>query len=140
MKLICVSLLGFLCFVSCTAPVDQEKLHLLNGYWEIKEVVLSDGTKKEYKINGTVDFILLDSLKGFRKKVDPKFNGTFETSDDAEQFSIEMRADSIFMHYGTPMNSWKEVLVSLDDEGFAVKNEQGIIYRYQRFEPLNITP
>ena len=133
-------LLGLLCCISCSTQVDREELDLLNGYWEIKEVTFSDGTKKEYPMSTTVDYIRLDSLQGFRKKVDPKFNGTFETSDDAESFSIAFENDSIFMNYETPLNAWKEALLSLSTEKFSVKSEQGIIYSYKRFRPIKITP
>lgn len=135
-----IGLLYLFFIVSCSSTVDKEKLPLLNGYWEIKEVRFSDGTKKEYSINSTVDYILLDSLTGFRKKVAPKFNGTYETSDDAERLLIRFENDSIFMEYGTELSTWKEVLLSLDKTNFSVKNDQGMIYHYQRFEPINITP
>ncbi|WP_419211011.1 hypothetical protein ACNR9Q_09675 [Maribacter sp. X9] len=133
-------LLMLLLFISCNSTVDKEQLPLLNGYWEIKEVTFSDGTKKEFKVNSTVDYISLDSMHGFRKKVNPKFNGTFETSDDAEPLSIRISSDSIFMEYNTPLNSWKETLLSLSKSNFSVKNDQGVIYSYQRFEPINIAP
>ena len=126
--------------ISCGAKVDKDKLHLLNGYWEIKEVTFVDGAKKEYSINSTVDYIKLDSLSGFRKKVDPKFNGTFETSNDAEAFFIRISNDSIFMKYTNNSNIWEEVLTSLDVKSFSVKNSEGVTYRYNRFEPINITP
>jgi hypothetical protein len=133
-------LVSALFFISCNTTINKEQLHLLNGYWEIKEVTFTDGTKKEYKINSTVDFIFLDSLKGYRKKVNPKFNGTFETSDDAEPLSIRIASDSTFMVYKTDFNSWEEVLISLSKTNFSVQNEQGITYHYQRYEPINITP
>lgn len=133
-------LFGLFFFISCHSKVEIEQLPLLNGYWEIKEVTFSNGTKKEYNINSTIDFITLDSLTGFRKKVVPKFNGTFETSDDAEPLAIQIVNDSILMEYKTDLNSWKEVLLSLDETHFSVKNDQGTIYRYQRFEPINIKP
>lgn len=135
-----ISLFSLLFITSCTTSVEKEQLHLLNGYWEIKEVRFSDGTKKEYKINSTVDYIMLDSLKGFRKKVNPKFNGTYETSDDAEPLYIRIENDSIFMEYKNNLTTWKEVLLSLNQSNFSVKNDQGIIYHYKRFEPINITP
>ncbi|MEH6748255.1 MAG: hypothetical protein V7670_15590 [Maribacter arcticus] len=127
-----------LLFISCGSKIDQEQLHLLNGYWEIKEVTFKDGTKKEYSVNTTVDYISLDSLKGFRKKMSPKFNGTFETSNDAEPILIRISNDSIFMNYTTEFNTWEEVLLSLSEKSFSVKNEQGITYTYERFEPINI--
>lgn len=133
-------ILSFLILASCSSKVDKNQLHLLNGYWEIKEVTFKDGAKKEYSINSTVDYIQLDSLTGFRKKVDPKFNGTFETSNDAEPFRIRISHDSIFMSYNNNSNTWEEVLTKLSEESFSVKNKDGLIYQYNRFEPINITP
>ncbi|MDF4204203.1 hypothetical protein PXD56_14610 [Maribacter sp. SA7] len=129
-----------LILISCSSKIDKNQLHLLNGYWEIKEVTLKDGVKKEYSINSTIDYIQLDSLKGFRKKVEPKFNGTFETSNDAEPFTIRISNDSIFMSYNNDSNTWEEVLTQLSEESFKVKNNQGITYTYNKFEPINITP
>ncbi|WP_396634928.1 lipocalin family protein [Maribacter sp. R86514] len=129
-----------LILISCNSKIDKNQLHLLNGYWEIKEVTFKDGAKKEYSINSTIDYIKLDSLKGFRKKVDPKFNGTFETSNDAEPFTIRISNDSIFMSYNNNANTWEEVLTELSEESFKVKNNQGITYTYYKFEPINITP
>ena len=130
----------FLILASCSSKVDKNQLHLLNGYWEIKEVTFKDGAKKEYSINSTVDYIKLDSLTGFRKKVVPKFNGTFETSNDAEPFHISISNDSIFMSYTNNSNTWEEVLTKLTEESFSVKNKEGLTYEYNRFEPINITP
>ena len=129
-----LTLILSLFLISCSAKVDKDKLHLL------KEVTFVDGAKKEYSINSTVDYIKLDSLSGFRKKVDPKFNGTFETSNDAEAFFIRISNDSIFMKYTNNSNIWEEVLTSLDVKSFSVKNSEGVTYRYNRFEPINITP
>lgn len=129
-----------LLFISCGTKIEQEQLHLLNGYWEIKEVTFKDGTKKEYSVNTTVDYISLDSLKGFRKKMSPKFNGTFETSNDAEPILIRVANDSVVMNYTTELNTWEEVLISLSEKSFSVKNDQGITYTYERFEPININP
>jgi hypothetical protein len=129
-----------LILVSCNSKIEKKQLHLLNGYWEIKEVTFKDGAKKEYSINSTVDYIQLDSLTGFRKKMSPKFNGTFETSNDAEPFHIRISNDSVFMSYNNNSNTWEEVLTKLSAESFSVKNKEGLIYRYNRFEPINITP
>jgi len=137
-KLTLILGLFFLC--SCNSSINQEDLQKLNGYWEIKEVVLKDGTKKEYSVNTTVDFIKVDSLSGFRKKVDPKFNGTFETSDDAEPFDVLLEKEEILIQYHTELASWTETLLSVSESSFSVKNQDGLIYKYERYEPININP
>ncbi|MGB3145239.1 MAG: hypothetical protein WBB24_14145 [Maribacter sp.] len=133
-------IVGLFFLYSCNSSINQEDLQKLNGYWEIKEVVLKDGTKKEYSVNTTVDFIKVDSLSGFRKKVDPKFNGTFETSDDAEPFDVLLEKEGILIQYHTELASWTETLLSVSESSFSVKNQDGLIYKYERYEPININP
>ena len=133
-------IVGLFFLYSCNSSINQEDLQKLNGYWEIKEVVLKDGTKKEYSVNTTVDFIKVDSLSGFRKKVDPKFNGTFETSDDAEPFDVLLEKEEISIQYHTELASWMETLLSVSESSFSVKNQDGLIYKYERYEPININP
>lgn len=124
--------------ISC-GSVTEEKLSLLNGYWEIQEVEFPNGGKKEYKINSNVDYIKLDNLKGYRKKVNPRFDGSFETSDDAEFFTIIANNNSYSIKYENDLSSWEETLVSLSDDSFAIKNAEGTIYKYKRFKPINIS-
>jgi len=133
-------IVGLFFIYSCNSSINQDDLQKLNGYWEIKEVVLKDGTKKEYSVNTTVDFIKVDSLSGFRKKVDPKFNGTFETSDDAEPFDVLLEKEEILIQYHTELASWTETLLSVSESSFSVKNQDGLIYKYERYEPININP
>ena len=56
-----------ICIMSCSENPETYIEHI-NGYWEIEEVILSDGTKKEYKFNETIDYIEVnDSLKGLER-------------------------------------------------------------------------
>jgi len=47
------ALLIVVAFYGCSAPI-QERLDLLNGYWEIEKVMLPDGTSKTYTISQTI--------------------------------------------------------------------------------------
>jgi hypothetical protein len=124
--------------VACQNKVSQEELTLLNGYWEIEKVTLANGQSKEYKVNTTVDYIELKELSGYRKKVYPKFDGTFDTSNDAEQFTIIAQQNRIEIHYKNELSEWTEVLKSLDEHSFSVTNTENITYYYKRFEPINV--
>ncbi len=124
--------------VGCHTKVVEDDLHLLNGYWEISKVNFPDGQLKEYNVNTSIDYIYLEGRKGYRKKMQPKFDGTFETSDDAEMFVIEKHTNQYQVTYSTALSSWKEDLIALSTEGFSVINEAGITYTYKRFEVFNI--
>ncbi len=123
--------------ISCGSESEVGRLDDLNGYWEIEKVVFPDGGERDYQVNSTVDYIELSDKKGFRKKVQPKFDGSYDTSNDAEKFQI-IENDGVFiMHYKNSMSEWNETLLSLSGSQFSVQNEDGIIYKYKRFVAIN---
>ena len=122
----------------CAKSVSKENLPTLNGYWEIERVVFPDGHTKDYTVNPMVDYVQLEGDKGYRKKVKPKFDGTYDTSNDAEPFSIVKIEELFYMSYENDMSQWKEQLLDLDDDSFSVMNEDGLQYDYKRFEPISV--
>ncbi len=132
-------IIGFTLLLSCTS-VSEEKLDLLNGYWEIERVEFPNGGEKEYKMSIDVDFIQLEGLKGFRKKMKPRFDGNFETSDDAEPFQIKVNEGLYSLVYKNNLSEWQESITALSTDNFSIQNEDGILYHNKRFEPISITP
>ena len=121
----------------CAQKVDTKDLHFLNGYWEIKEVRFLDGATKTYEVNPMVEYIKLDSLQGYRKKVNPKFDGTYTATDDAELFTVLVKEDKLILMYKNSMSEWTEELQTLSKTQFSIRNAEGFTYTYQRFTPIN---
>ena len=130
--------LGILIILGCTQKVALNDLQLLNGYWEIMRVTFPDGNHKEYTVSTSIDYISLKDDQGFRKKVQPKLDGTFDTSNDALSFSIMKSEKGLAFSYKNELSEWKEELIELSQTHFSIKNEAGLIYEYKRFEPINI--
>ncbi|GMN09356.1 lipocalin family protein [Croceitalea sp. MTPC9] len=122
----------------CTSSISKDELQKLNGYWEIVEVEFPDGQKKNYTVNPTVDYIEIKDLKGFKKKVHPKFDGTYDTSNDAEPFVIVEKDGTFLLSFKNTMSEWEEKVTSIDDNSFSIINEENIIYTYKRYEPIKI--
>jgi len=129
-------------FFGCKKQVSKEDLKNLTGYWEIERVNFPNGDTKEFTVNPTIDYIEVKDSSGFRKKVYPKFDGTFETSDDAETFIIEKLNGKFELRYrpgitlDTRMFSKIETLVHLSNNQFSVVNSDTITYTYKRFQPI----
>lgn len=138
MKKLVFSLLLILVF-SCSTNPETFVPHL-TGYWEIDEVTLNDGTKKDYNFNDTIDYIeVSDSLSGFRRKLKPNFVGTFETSKNKENFSIKLENDSLNIYYQTPYAQWKETILSASETQLIILNNTNKdVYIYKHYEPLEI--
>lgn len=135
-----LSILFFLTIIltNCTNSPDSY-ISSINGYWEIESVTLSNGTQRDYKISGTIDFISInDSLKGFRKKVKPLFDGTFKTSKDKELLDLKIENDSLNIYYKTPFNTWKETVLFANEKQLKIVNQNNDVYLYKRFTPIKI--
>ena len=112
----------------------------LEGYWEIDEVTLHNGTKRDYTYNDTIDYIeVSDTLTGTRRKLKPNFQGTFETSKSLETFSIKIENDSLNIYYKTPYASWKETVIDAsNNQLIIINNTNKDVYIYKRYEPLDL--
>lgn len=128
-----------LLFWSCNdSSINKEDLQHLNGYWEISEVEFPDGSIKEYGMNPTIDFIQLQENKGYRKKMKPQFDGSYDTSRDVEDFEVSNVNETFTLRYKNEFSEWEEKLMQLDSVSFSVTNQEGVIYKYKRFEPIKI--
>lgn len=138
MKRIVVLFFASFFVLSCGHNVSDEDLPKLNGYWEIQEAVMADGTKKEYKVNPTIDYFELKGKEGFRKKVMPQFDGTYRVNDLSEKIAIVKEGDKTYISYTTEYAKWKEEVLELDDKELVVKNQHDIEYHYIKPEPFSI--
>ncbi len=126
-------------FFSCTTKtLDAKSLSKLNGYWEIQTVKLTDGTKKDYKVNETIDYFEINNNKGFRQKVMPQFNGKYATNGLKESIFITTSDDVFFINYITDYGKWKEEIVELQDSVLVLKSAENTEYHYKRQVPFSI--
>ncbi|MDN3492384.1 lipocalin family protein [Winogradskyella bathintestinalis] len=130
-------LLGLL-FISCSKNPENYIQHI-EGYWEIQEVMMPDGSKKEYNFNETIDYISVnDSLKGFRKKLNPGINDTYYSSNDAEAIELKLENNELHIYYNTPYTNWKETVLEANTEQLRIINADDNIYLYKRYTPLQL--
>lgn len=138
LKVKTIVLLTLLSFLNCSENPEKFIEHI-EGYWEIEEAMLNDGTKKQYKFNETIDYIKInDSLKGFRKKLKPGINNTYYTSDDAETLVLKIENDSLNIYYSTPFNKRKETILEASSSHLRISNENKDVYLYKRYTPIQL--
>lgn len=126
--------------LSCRRQAPQDKLEHINGYWEIDRVEFSRDSIKEFRISETIDYIEIKDGKGFRTKVRPRFDGSFEMSGDADRLEAITEGAELYLLYSTPFDTWKETVLQADENSVSIRNERDIIYHYKRYEPLLSNP
>ena len=120
-----IVLLGLIFILqSCNQTITDKDIANLNGYWEIKKVVLNDGDDKDYKVNETIDFFEVKDNKGFRQKVMPQFDGTFKTNNLKEEIFISNSDGNYFINYSTEYGKWKEEIIEIKDSVLVTKNDK----------------
>ena len=118
--------------LSCNKQIN---LDLINGYWEIVSVSKNNEFFKEYPFSNAVDFFIIDSLNnGYRKKIKPKINGSFEITLHEIPISITNNNNSYEINYYSAGNQYIETINKLDQNRLVIKNSEGIIFSYKRFE------
>lgn len=121
---------------SCSKNPETYIQHI-EGYWEIEEVTMADGSMKEYTFSETIDYISVnDSLRGFRKKLKPGINNTYFASDDAEAIHLKIEDNELNIYYSTPYANWKETVLEATPTQLKVSNESNNIYVYKRYTPI----
>ncbi len=124
----------------CTPKITEAHLEHLNGYWQIENVRFPNGQTKEFGFATTVDYIDLKDKKGYRKKLQAKLDGSFETSNDAEFFELVKKGDIFEMRYINPAYQRTEIVLKITKDGFEVSDQDSLTYIYKRFQPLALEP
>ena len=123
---------------SCKKAITETAIRKINGYWEIEKVILVDGTKKDYKINPTIDYFEVKDKKGFRQKVMPQLDGTYTTNNLKEIISISNENGDYYINYTTSFGKWKEEILELEDSVLVVKNAANLEYHYKKQIPFSL--
>jgi len=139
MKALLPYLLLTLFIFSCAKPNPEEQKQNLSGYWEIKEVEMPSGKKKEFDLNTIVDYIEVEGNSGKRTMVSPKYDGTYTTNGSVENFTLKIEDDSLRMYYKTPFDEWKETVIDAKNSFLTVINRDSKIYTYSKFENVPLT-
>ncbi len=125
-------------FISCKQKVTTEDISKINGYWEIENVILPNGEKKDYKINESIDYFEVKDKKGFRKKVSPQLDGKYLVNDLQENVTITDSSGTYFVNYQTEYAKWKEQIIEIQDSVLVLKNKANLEYHYKKQVPFSL--
>jgi len=118
---------------SCDSKDPEAMTKNLEGYWQIKTVTLPDGAVKEYTLSTVIDYIEVEGDEGFRKKVQPKLDGSFVVTNSEEHFKIKTEGQELELQYTTPFDTWTETIIDAQPDKLTVKNRDDKVYTYARF-------
>ena len=131
-----INLFLYIALVACDKNI-RNNLDYLNGYWQVEEVKEKGETFSLSNRSLLYDYYSFDQKKGFRKKLRPLFDGTFETSADLTNFEFDFTDKKVKLKFITPWNEWIEEII-LVNQNTLVLQHQGRTYHYKRVTNINL--
>lgn len=129
----------FLLMLMSCKPDTNQFVGFIEGYWEIEQVTKNDRIIKGFKISTGIDYFKINANKtGFRKKLKPNFQGTFETSEDQLNFNLKLDKNTLLLEYNDNGTSYSEEIVLVSATALVIANKEGFEYHYKPYEPLNL--
>jgi hypothetical protein len=126
----------FILLISCKSEVSTF-IPFVEGYWEIVNVTNDQKKVKDYKMSGSVDYFKVNAdLSGYRKKVTPRFDGTFEISQHISEFTLSIKDNHLWIIYTNNNVTYSEEIVRANNSSLILSNSDGFIYTYKPYEPL----
>ncbi len=122
--------------LSCSGS-SNIKINDLEGYWQIESVKEKGETFPLDDRSPLYDYYHLEKNTGFRKKVKPLFNGTFETSEDITAIKLIYKDEKTVLQFSTTWNTWTEEIISLTPSSLVLQH-QGRTYHYKKASLLNL--
>ena len=90
---------------------------------------------KSFTISTSVDYFKVnDDLTGYRKKVAPSLDGTFNITQHESPFILKVENNKLYIYYTVNNVTFKETLQKASDKELIITNAEGFKYTYKPFE------
>ena len=121
--------------ISC---LKDNKIELLNGYWEIESVKKEGQLIRKYPFSNTIDYFYINELEGYRKKVTSQSNGRFMVTLHQADLTISKEKGEYILRYPNRNKTYFESIKEIDSQQLIILDKEGYIYRYNRYIPLEV--
>ena len=121
--------------ISC---LEDNKIELLNGYWEIESVKKEGQLIRKYPFSNTIDYFYIYNLEGYRKKVTSQSNGRFMVTLHQADLTISKEKGEYILRYPNRNKTYFESIKEIDSQQLIILDKEGYIYRYNRYIPLEV--
>lgn len=124
-------LLLLLCIACNNAPQDLEQLE---GYWQIEKVVAPDGGEREYPFSLKLEYFQVKDSVGKKFRVSVKDKDKFVSDRTGVPFTYYLKEGDLFLKFAEGNNAYVQEVETLNAETLVLVHENGLEYRYRRFE------
>jgi hypothetical protein len=126
-------LLCTIVFVSCSN--NQAKIKAVEGYWNINQVTLPDGSDREFPFSNHMDHFEIEGSKGVKNRVSPTYDGGFISYGSPVYFKWEEIDGEIKLSFNDGDQAYQQIVKKATDETLVLLHENGTTYKYLKHIP-----
>ncbi|WP_124979736.1 lipocalin-like domain-containing protein [Nonlabens xiamenensis] len=129
-----ISLILFAFLLTSCGSSTSESISLLEGYWSIEEVILADGSEREFPFTNHLDHFEINGSKGVKSRVSPTYDGSMINYGSPVPFQWKEMGDSLLLIFKEGEQAYQQTIKKVDANTLVLLHENGTEYTYQKFE------
>jgi hypothetical protein len=119
--------------ISCTS--NEEKIKALEGYWNIDEVILPNGSEREFPFSNHMDHFEIDGFKGVKNRVSPTYDGSFVSYGNPIYFQWEEKDGDLSLTFQKGDGAYTQTVEKATKDILVLLHENGTRYTYKAYTP-----
>lgn len=128
-----IYLLLIVVFISCSN--NEEKIKAIEGYWNIDEVILPNGSEREFPFSNHMDHFEIDGFKGVKNRVSPTYDGSFVSYGDPVSFVWEEKKGDLWLSFKQGEQAYSQKVDKATEETLVLIHDNGTRYTYKAYTP-----
>lgn len=121
-------------FTSCGSNISDQLIHI-EGYWNIENVTLPDGSEREFPFSNHMDHFEIEGKLGIKYRVSPTYDGGFVNYGSPVNFTCEELDGELQLLFKDGEQSYTQTLVKATETELVLQHENGTIYTYSSYDP-----
>lgn len=114
---------------------NEEKIKAIEGYWNIDEVILPNGSEREFPFSNHMDHFEINGFKGVKNRVSPTYDGGFISYGNPIYFKWEEKDGDLLLTFQEGEASYIQTVETATKETLVLLHENGTRYTYKAFTP-----
>jgi len=123
-------------FTSCGNTISDQLIHI-EGYWNIENVTLPDGSEREFPFSNHMDHFEIEGKQGIKYRVSPTYDGGFVNYGSPVNFTCEEIDGELQLLFKDGEQAYTQTVVNATETTLVLQHENGTIYNYSSYNPNN---
>lgn len=129
-----LALFTIVLFTSCGSNISDQLIHI-EGYWNIENVTLPDGSEREFPFSNHMDHFEIEGKQGIKYRVSPTYDGGFVNYGSPVNFTCEELEGELQLLFKDGEQSYTQTVVEATETELVLQHENGTIYTYSSYNP-----